>query len=82
MMICAKVRRMKRFYIVAFAAAMLFSLSAGARGQSVLVEAESFDKLGGWSLDTQSIEGMGSPYLLAHGIGKFHMMKIEYFIFP
>ncbi|MEQ1828937.1 MAG: FAD-dependent oxidoreductase [Pirellula sp.] len=35
----------------------------------VLVEAESFQKHGGWSLDTQFIRQMGSPYLLAHGLG-------------
>ena len=39
-------------------------------GQSVLVEAESFAKHGGWKLDTQFIENMGSPYLLAHGLGR------------
>jgi hypothetical protein len=36
----------------------------------VLVEAESFADPGGWKLDTQSIEVMGSPYLLAHGLGR------------
>ncbi len=36
----------------------------------LLVEAESFQQRGGWSLDTQFIEIMGSPYLLAHGLGK------------
>ena len=35
----------------------------------VFVEAESFKDHGGWSLDTQFIEVMGSPYLLAHGMG-------------
>lgn len=38
--------------------------------QQVLVEAESFADSGGWSLDTQFIEIMGSPYLLAHGLGE------------
>jgi len=37
--------------------------------ETVLVEAESFDQHGGWSLDTQFITSMGSPYLLAHGLG-------------
>lgn len=37
--------------------------------EGVLVEAESFDDLGGWTLDTQFIHSMGSPYLLAHGLG-------------
>jgi ribulose 1,5-bisphosphate synthetase/thiazole synthase len=38
--------------------------------QPVWVEAEAFDAHGGWVLDTQFIEIMGSPYLLAHGLGK------------
>lgn len=37
--------------------------------QQVLVEAEAFAEHGGWQLDTQFIETMGSPYLLAHGLG-------------
>ena len=41
-----------------------------ASGANVLVEAESFAGHGGWLLDTQFIEQMGSPYLLAHGLGK------------
>lgn len=36
---------------------------------TVLVEAESFADRGGWVIDTQSIDQMGSPYLLAHGLG-------------
>jgi hypothetical protein len=41
-----------------------------AFASDVLVEAESFTNPGGWSLDTQFIREMGSPYLLAHGLGK------------
>ncbi|MEC7679641.1 MAG: NADH-dependent oxidoreductase, partial [Planctomycetota bacterium] len=41
-----------------------------SRSAEVFVEAESFDRLGGWKLDTQFIQSMGSPYLLAHGLGK------------
>ena len=37
---------------------------------TVLVEAESFEDYGGWVLDTQFIDSMGSPYLLAHGMGR------------
>ncbi len=40
------------------------------RAQSVLVEAEGFEERGGWTLDTQFIQTMGSPYLLAHGLGR------------
>ena len=35
----------------------------------VFVEAEQFKDFGGWSLDQQSMEQMGSPYLLDHGLG-------------
>ncbi len=35
-----------------------------------LVEAESFRDFGGWVLDQQFMDQMGSPYLLAHGLGK------------
>lgn len=36
----------------------------------VLVEAASFEDLGGWKLDTQHYHQMGGCYLLAHGMGK------------
>ena len=35
----------------------------------IFVETESFKDHGGWQLDTQFIQQMGSPYLLAHGLG-------------
>lgn len=41
--------------------------SAGA--QIVLVEAESFANRGGWVLDQQFMDQMGSPFVLAHGLG-------------
>ena len=44
--------------------------STSFAADQVFVEAESFREHGGWSLDTQFIEGMGSPYLLAHGMGE------------
>ncbi|MDO5572235.1 MAG: FAD-dependent oxidoreductase [Bacteroidales bacterium] len=37
---------------------------------SVLVEAESFQKKGGWVVDQQFMDIMGSPYLMAHGMGR------------
>ncbi len=37
--------------------------------EAILVEAEGFDELGGWALDQQFMDLMGSPYLLAHGLG-------------
>jgi hypothetical protein len=38
--------------------------------QDLLIEAEAFEEYGGWGLDTQFIRNMGSPYLIAHGLGK------------
>lgn len=38
--------------------------------QTVLLEAESFQDKGGWFIDQQSMDVMGSPYLIAHGMGK------------
>lgn len=52
---------------VATSAAFAVSTAYGA-GQ--LVHAEQFDDLGGWKLDTQFVVEMGSPYLLAHGLGQ------------
>jgi hypothetical protein len=42
---------------------------AAAEHATLLVEAESFDDRGGWVVDQQSMDQMGSPYLLAHGMG-------------
>ena len=52
-----------------FVLLLAFSLSLHAAHQ-VLVEAESFVQHGGWKLDTQFIHEMGTPYLLAHGLGR------------
>lgn len=49
--------------------ASLFIVTA-AYSQPKWIEAESFANPGGWVLDTQFIDSMGSPYLMAHGMGK------------
>ena len=36
---------------------------------TILLEAEGFDDTGGWMVDPQFMDLMGSPYLLAHGLG-------------
>lgn len=36
----------------------------------ILIEAEEFDSYGGWVMDSQFELQMGSPYLLAHGLGR------------
>ena len=56
-----------------FALMFLGTLVSGAPGAAVttvFVEAESFSEPGGWVLDTQVMDQMGSPYLLAHGLGR------------
>lgn len=46
------------------------ALSLGsANAESLLLEAEAFNDPGGWKIDTQFLLQMGSPYLLAHGLG-------------
>ena len=42
---------------------------AAGSGEFLFVEAEGFANRGGWELDQQSMDQMGSPYLLAHGLG-------------
>jgi len=49
---------------------MLLFLCSALTGAEVLVEAESFSSKGGWVLDQQFMDQMGSPYLMAHGMGK------------
>jgi hypothetical protein len=36
----------------------------------ILIEAEQFQDYGGWTLESQFVDEMGSAYLLAHGIGE------------
>lgn len=36
---------------------------------TVFLEAEAFEDTGGWEVDQQAMDVMGSPYLLAHGLG-------------
>jgi ribulose 1,5-bisphosphate synthetase/thiazole synthase len=50
--------------------ASLIALTTAAHAQPKWIEAESFANHGGWVLDTQFIDVMGSPYLMAHGMGK------------
>ena len=58
---------------ITLTAAILLAIQPGilsAEDQSpILVEAEGFDRLGGWMIDQQFIDQMGSPMLLAHGMG-------------
>lgn len=46
-----------------------FLLLGTARADTLLIETEQFQSHGGWVLDTQFTDIMGSPYLMAHGLG-------------
>ena len=57
---------MKRF----LCGLVLFSLIfPSLRAARLLVEAEAFDRKGGWVVDQQFSDQMGSSYLMAHGLG-------------
>ena len=53
---------------VVFVASLAVALSASAK--TVFLETEAFEDWGGWVNDTQFMDQMGSPYLLAHGMGR------------
>ena len=57
---------MKHFMIVSVAC--LF-LACNQKPAELFVEAERFTDKGGWVVDQQFMNLMGSPYLLAHGMG-------------
>jgi len=57
------------FVLTVLVVAWLTCGSAAAEPASVLIEAESFRDHGGWAIDQQSMDQMGSAYLLAHGLG-------------
>jgi hypothetical protein len=47
---------------------LVFQFASG-KPVKILIEAESFKSRGGWVIDQQSMDVMGSPYILAHGFG-------------
>ena len=51
------------------AAIALLAAPATAPADTVFVEAERFADPGGWVPDSQFMDAMGSPFLLAHGLG-------------
>ena len=64
---------MKKLKVVCVLASFWISTivhsAKAAVAESCLVEAEAFADKGGWVVDPQFVEQMGSPYLLAHGKG-------------
>ena len=56
--------------VVTVAGIVFASAAALAPAAELLVEAEAFAERGGWVVDQQFVDQMGSPYLLAHGMGR------------
>ncbi len=73
---------MPRTLLISICWTILSINSLFADSDSLLVEAESFQDHGSWKLDTQFIDIMGSPYLLAHGLGTPCQNAIETLQFP
>lgn len=46
------------------------SVFFGYSQNAILLETEAFDNYGGWLTDAQFMDQMGSPYMLAHGLGE------------
>jgi len=49
---------------------LLLSFASITAAETILVEAEVFTNHGGWVVDQQFMDQMGSPFLLAHGFGQ------------
>lgn len=49
---------------------LLIVMASCAKSSDIFVEAELFENKGGWVVDAQFMDQMGSPYLMAHGLGK------------
>ncbi|MBQ9128540.1 MAG: hypothetical protein IJY15_12380, partial [Thermoguttaceae bacterium] len=67
-----RIRRLRAFWTAALGAIIALTAASDAsaqqlssRPQTLWVEAESFADRGGWALDSQAMDAMGSPYLLA-----------------
>jgi hypothetical protein len=48
---------------------IIFTISCNNSDDLIFLEAESFPEPGGWVVDQQAMDIMGSPYMLAHGLG-------------
>lgn len=56
---------MRAFFLLLF-----FIFPVRVLPSQVWIEAESFNEKGGWIIDSQFIDQMGSAYLMAHGLGE------------
>jgi hypothetical protein len=58
---------MKIFFLTIYLIIITFSIQA--QKEALFLEAENFHNKGGWVVDQQFMDLMGSSYLLAHGMG-------------
>jgi len=72
---------MKQIKIFAFLLTLLTG-NAFPLFSQILVEAESFEQKGGWVVDQQFMDIMGSPYLMAHGWGNIVADAKTRIVFP
>jgi hypothetical protein len=56
--------------LAVFLSVVLLVSAQSARAAEIFLETESFAEHGGWTLDTAFTHVVGSPYLLAHGLGQ------------
>ncbi len=68
---------LKATLLYLFASLLVLSMAGPGQAQylkdwknTVFLEVEGFNDLGGWFLDTQFMDQLGSPVLLAHGFGE------------
>jgi len=60
---------MKLHHLLGVLTLCIVAAEAGAAGNLIWIEAEHSDDYGGWTNDAQFIDQMGSPYLMAIGLG-------------
>ena len=73
--------RMKTFKLIIISCFLITHLNSSAKS-CLLIEAESFQNKGGWLVDQQFMDVMGSPYLIAHGMGQVVQDATTKVIFP
>lgn len=72
---------MKNIKLIVIGCFLITYVSSSGKS-SLLVEAESFQSKGGWLVDQQFMDIMGSPYLIAHGMGQVVKDASTKVVFP
>ena len=56
-------------WMIALAGLLIFQAGTCKNRHALWVETEAFEHKGGWVIDQQSMDVIGSPYIMAHGMG-------------